>query len=332
MNTKITFSDLTFCVQGQVSISLSGENQTEKLIESIFRFFPGSPVVFATWKNQRAGILQRQGLRIVELDDPGSLPREDGSTSPNNINRQIRSSKAALELATTRFAIKIRSDMIFKSNRLIRLLDRLPDTIQSPYSWFEKYVLVHDRLTLDPFGELPFPMHPADHIQAGLLIDLRRYWGMPEMSASDESYFLDGKDGGLDASQGHIPRHRAESYFWKEAVRVFSGQDLHSLLTKEEDLALSTRDSFAHNLIPVNKRSLGIDSQKYSWGAELGIFTYAYVYADWLGDTKKMRPRPGRLPVSLIETIGRFYRRLVRVKNILLRRESQIKNIRRKKD
>lgn len=331
MNTKITYSDLTFCVQGQVAKGLSGENQTDKLIESIFRFFPGSPVIFATWKNQGATILQRHGLRIIELDDPGSLPREKGSTSPNNINRQIRSSKAALELATTRFAIKIRSDMIFRSNRLIRLLDRLPDTTHTNYSWFEKYVLVHDRLTLDPCGELPFPMHPADHIQAGLLIDLKRYWGMPEMSAIDESYFLDGKDGGLDASQGHIPRHRAESYFWKEVVRVFNGQDLHSLLTVEKDLELSTRDSFAHNLIPLNKRSLGIDSQKYSWGAEMGIFTYAYVYADWLSDTRKMSPRPGRLPVSLIESMGRVYRGLVRVKNLLIQRRSQIKTIGRKR-
>ena len=322
MNPKITFSDLTFCIQGQVSIGRSGENQTEKLIESVFRLFPGSPVVFATWKDQDARIQQRDGLRIIELEDPGSLAREFGSTSPNNINRQIRSTKASLELAKTRFAIKVRSDMIFNSNRLIRLLDRLPDTKHHRFSWFEKYVLVHDRLTLNPLGELPFPMHPADHVQAGLLSDLKRYWSMPEMYPGDESYFLDGKEGGLAASQGHIPRHRAESYFWKEVVRVHSGQDLQSLLTKEEDLELSTRDSFLHNLIPVNKLSLGVDSQKYNWGAELAVFTYAYIYADWLRDTKKLGLRPRKLPVSVIESIGRVYRSLVRLKNLVYYRKS----------
>lgn len=317
MKTTIPFLDITFCIQGQVSMSKSGANQTERLIQSIASWFPGSPIVFATWKGQNASSLVRPGLRVIELDDPGSLARDYGAIAPNNINRQIRSSKAALDAASTRFAVKIRSDMLFTSDRLGRILSRLPETPPSAYSWFQNYVLVHDRLTLDPSGELPYPMHPADHIQAGLLTDVKLFWSMPEMSLSDEKYFLDGKEGGLIASKNHIPRHRAEAYFWKELVLRWSGQDLQSLLTKEEELELSTRVSFAHNLIPLNKRSLGVDSQKYKWGLELGVFTYAYVYSDWLKDSKKINPSGPRLPVSSIETLGPAYKWLIKRKTSL---------------
>lgn len=308
-------SKITFCIQGQISISQQGFNQTEALVESIEHHFPGSPIVFATWKlGPQSDFKFKNRIKVVELEDPGSGLRVFGSSQPNNINRQIRSSRAALEAARTEYAVKIRSDMIFTSNRLRRVLQQLSYTPDSNSSFFKKYVAVSDYLTIDPYGPLAIPMHPCDHIQAGLLVDVRKYWSVDEISFYDENYFASEITDGYSGSNSHIPRHRAESYFWKELVRVHTGQDLESLLTKEEDLELSTVETFANNIIPLNKKSLGVQSQKYDWGLDFATFTYSFTFFDWLKATRHLNLRPRLVPFSIIEILGVLYRLASRAK------------------
>jgi hypothetical protein len=307
--SEIANSDITFCIQGQISINEQGFNHTDALIESIKRHFPGSPIILATWNTGKQLDLKSQNLiHIVKLEDPGSGLRVFGSSQLNNINRQIRSSRAGLEAAGTEYAVKIRSDMIFTSSRLRRVMQHLSNTPSSDKSFFRKYVLVLDRLTINPFGPLAIPMHPGDHVQAGLLADVRKYWSVEEISPSDENYFAKEISEGVFRSDGHIPRHRAESYFWKELVRQHTGQDLSSLLTEESDLELSTVETFAHNIIPMNKKSLGVQSQKYNWGLELATFTYAFTFFDWLMATKRLKLSPSLVPFSIIEIFGSLYR------------------------
>ena len=308
-------SKITFCIQGQISISEQNINQTDMLVESIEHFFPGSPIVFATWKIGSMNNLKSiNRIKVIELEDPGSGVRYFGSSQPNNINRQIRSSRAALEAAQTEYAVKIRSDMIFTSNRLGRVLERLPYTCVSSNSFFQKYVVVLDRLTIDPLGPLAIPMHPGDQIQAGLLVDVKKYWSVDEISHEDENYFSSETVEREPKAGLHIPKHRAESYFWKEVVRAHTGQILESLLTKEEDLELSTITTFCHNLIPLNKKSIGVQSQKYSWGLEFSTFTYTFTFIDWLMATRHLKLSRRLVPFSIIEIFGAIYKLLSRVK------------------
>jgi hypothetical protein len=316
--SKLANSEITFCIQGQISISQQGFNQTEALIESIEHNFPGSPIVFATWKlGSKSDFKFRNRIKVIELEDPGSGLRVFGSSQPNNINRQIRSSRAALEAARTEYAVKIRSDIVFTSNRLRKVLQRLSYTPDSNSSFFVKYVAVSDYLTIHPCGPLAIPMHPCDYIQAGLLVDVRKYWSVDEISFDDENYFASEITNGCSKSNLHLPRHRAESYFWKELVRVHTGQDLDSLLTKEESLELSTIETFANNIIPLNKKSLGVQSQKYNWGLDFATFTYAFTFFDWFKATKNLGLKPRLVPFSIIEIFGVIYRQASRVKGLL---------------
>jgi hypothetical protein len=308
-------SEITFCIQGQISISEQNINQTQALVESIEHYFPGSPIVFATWRmGSKINLQCKNRIKVIELEDPGSGVRYFGSSQPNNINRQIRSSRAALEAAQTEYAVKIRSDMIFTSNRIRRVLQRLPHTCVSSNSFFEKYVVVLDRLTIDPLGPLAIPMHPGDQIQAGLLADVRKYWSVDEIRYQDENYFSSETMKNELKAGLHIPKHRAESYFWKEVVRAHTGQDLESLVTKEEDLELSTITTFAHNIIPLNKKSIGVQSQKYSWGLEFSTFTYTFTFFDWLMATRRLKLSPRLVPFSIIEIFGVIYKLLSRIK------------------
>ena len=318
-SAQITNADITFCIQGQLSFDDYGSNQTEKLIDSITKFFPSSPKIFATWRGQDLTSLKNRDLTIIELEDPGSLPRYAGSNLTNNINRQIRSSKAAVNSSITRYSVKVRSDLIFQNNRLKKILASLPPTPDHPNAWFDTFVVFLDRLTINPDRELPIAMHPSDYIQAGLTTDLKSFWALPEMSSSDERFFLEGNLGGLEASDGHIPRHRAETYFWKQFVFRNSGQDLESLLTRDESLEIRTLDSFAQNIIPLNKLSIGITSQKYEWDCEPAVFIYAYVFSDWMKDYRKLTKEYFAFPVHYIESLGPLYRALVRIKHFIFK-------------
>lgn len=302
-----------------MSFGPNRQNHTDNLIRSIRRFFPGSPIIFATWNSPDITRLSTiKDVNLVLLEDPGSGFRYDGLSHPNNINRQIISSKAAVANAKTEYVVKMRSDMLLTSNRIKRILSNLPSTPDSPVSIFSKYVAVLDRLTLDPSGPLGFPMHPCDHLQAGLLDDVRKYWNVPEMKAVDERYFSLQGNGGISQSDGHIPKHRAESYFWKEIVLAHTGQDLESMLTKESELKISTIDTFIHNIIPLNKKSLGVQSQKYNWGFELSTYTYTFNFLDWYFGAKVYKTKSRLFPVSYVETLGIIYRSLSRTKNYLL--------------
>ena len=315
--------EISFCIQGPVAKGKSGNNQTEALVQSIDRLFPGSPVILATWKGSDLNWATRlDNVKVLELDDPGSGPRTFRANEPNNINRQLRSSRIALASADTEFAVKVRSDLIFESNRLLKILSKLPGTPAAPLSFFRKYIVVLDRLTIDPDGPLKVPMHPSDYFQAGLLADLRLFWDTSEISLEDESYFLSGRNSETDKSGNHIPRHRAEAYFWKEVVRRHTGQDLSSLETQERDLVISTKSTFIHNLLPMNKMSLGLQSQKYNWGFELSTFTYAFTFFDWIDGTRHLKPKPGMVSFSLFEFLGRIYQVLSQAKQQIFRRKT----------
>lgn len=320
-NRLIPNEKISFCIQGQISIDENGFNQSDQLIRSIKQFFPGSPIIFATWFGVEVSLCKNlEGIDLVLLEDPGSGPRFYGHPHLNNINRQIISSREALKRAKTEYVVKIRSDSVLTSARLRRVLSKLPKTPESEISIFKKYVAVLDRYTIHPNGPLGIPMHPCDHIQAGLLEDVSKYWIAPEMSQEDEEFFSQDILNHNQRSEGHIPRHRAETYFWKEAVKAHTGQDLESMLTKESELEISTLSTFTHNLIPLNKKSLGIQSQKYNWGLELVTYTYTFILFDWFMATKGYKLKPRMVPFSYVELLGTAYRGISRSKNFIFNR------------
>ena len=139
--------DLTFCVQGPIALDSSGNNLTERLLESIKLFYPNSKIVFSTWENENIELIP--GVQIIQSKDPGSGLRYRNGIE-NNINRQIISTRAGLSKVTTKYVIKLRSDLLIEGNSLGTLLSKLPKTISSEYSIFQRYVIVLDRLTFSP--------------------------------------------------------------------------------------------------------------------------------------------------------------------------------------
>jgi hypothetical protein len=299
---------ISFCIQGPVYFDSRGNNATQQLVDSIKKHYPQSPIHFASWLDQKDNLPYGLNSHVL-LGDPGSGPRYLDRLETNNINRQITSTQAALNLADTDFAVKIRSDLIIKNNFLLKILGRLPNTPNHKLGWFQKYVVFTDRLTMHPEGPAAIPMHPSDYFQAGLLSDIRDYWSVPQISESDEYFYLQNQDQ-LSSENGliHVPRWRAETYFWAHFVWRNSGQQLPEFDTREKQLLIGTRDVFANNIIPMKSITLGLDSQKHSWGIELVTHTYAYTFFDWMADTRKLGVELRNIPIGAWEYIGWLYK------------------------
>lgn len=102
----------------EVSVVIQGpaaSEETRLVVESVHRHLPGAEVIVSTWKGEDVSHLGPVD-RIVFSEDPGSFPQREGTGDqralPNNVNRQIVSTKAGIALASRPHVLKLRSDIV----------------------------------------------------------------------------------------------------------------------------------------------------------------------------------------------------------------------------
>ena len=128
MIKKFNDKNISFIIRGQYSGNHPSDRNSTTfcLIRSIQKFFPDSLIYYVIWKNYDLIDnlrIQHRRVKIIEIDDPGgpgliSLKKLD---QQNNINRQIASAKAPLEMVRTNYTCIVRSDFLFHNNNLITL-------------------------------------------------------------------------------------------------------------------------------------------------------------------------------------------------------------------
>lgn len=275
--------EVTFCIQGAVSYSSAGINQTEKLIKSIKYFYPQSPIIFSTWENENVEFANVE--RLVFSKDPGSGLRYKNRDERNNINRQIISTFSGLQEVKTKFVVKLRSDLLIENRQLGKILLRIPTTVESPITVFKNYVIVLDRLTFNPAKKSNLALHVTDMLQAGLTSDVYKMWELPLMTETEENFYLDASPDLSTALKGHIPEFRAEQYFWNSLLKLNLGIGLENSLSNSLQNGLQVEDVFNSNIIPFRLPTLGVSIQKeiYSWSAKDSWISsiYAHTFSDW---------------------------------------------------
>lgn len=309
--------DLTFCIQGPL-IDEEGKNRAQNLFGSIAKHFPQSEVIVSSWEDQREHSFP--GPKFIFSSDPGSgLRRLKGGH--NNINRQIVSTQAALELVTTSYAAKVRSDLLFKNNNIIRFLRLIGPGLRKSnnLSLLSGRVLVIDRHTYSPkkISPVAIPLHISDVMQFGLTSDLKKLWSIPLMSNQEEEFFLSSALTNSDTSI-HLPRYRAEQYFWMQAIL----NSAHSHVISDQwdgfaaSLPFESESFMSDNIVPAKARSLGITSQKYVWKItdDIVTSTFAFTFMDW---EKSMNLRDDEKVSGgflLLEFLGEAYRKAVELR------------------
>ena len=177
----VTDQDITVVLQGPV---LPGPAGTAECLRRTRQVLPRSRYVLSTWRDSPVSSLDVD--HVVVSEDPGGLPgikRRDGAATPNNVNRQILSTRQGLREAETRYAIKLRTDCSLDHASFLALYARVQEAGNRPR------IVASSLFTLDPsmFEQLSY--HVSDWFQFGDTEALLTYWSGPFMSLQDATYY-----------------------------------------------------------------------------------------------------------------------------------------------
>lgn len=165
INTK----DISVVVQGAVD-----EVNTPVCLNNIRRHLKGATIILSTWKGTNVKGLDYD--EVVFSEDPGST-KDDYTCLMNNMNRQFRSTRNGLEAVKTKYAIKIRSDIILTSNHFLRYFEQFQKR-NKKYQIFKHRVLFCSYFFKRYLGDTlsyinPVPLHMSDWFAFGYTSDIR---------------------------------------------------------------------------------------------------------------------------------------------------------------
>lgn len=195
---------ISFIVQGPVS------EDTQYTVDSIKEFFPSSEIILAS-TNGNADI---KGVDKVHLD---------GEHEEVNVNKQILSSQA-VNLAKFDISCKLRNDIIFTSDNLMKFVE-IELTSEKSIPRLDSHRLF-DRLVLNSNHFFCYPhtsgffYHPSDWLFLGLTSDLQKLFNIPLQNPEENYYYLEetvtlpfG-----DTIQGDRLKYRPEQYILMQAL------------------------------------------------------------------------------------------------------------------
>lgn len=171
----IDTKDISIVVQGAVD-----KENTPRCLKSLRKYLPGAEVILSTWEGTNTDGLDYD--IVLYNEDPGGW--RDGRTDiPNNLNRQLVSSKNGIKAASRKYCIKIRSDIIFRSNRFLTYFDKFPKR-DPKYQVFQERVIFCSYFFKRYLGEAqytvqPVPFHMSDWFAFGLKEDVLLLFDVP---------------------------------------------------------------------------------------------------------------------------------------------------------
>jgi len=186
----IDTGDISVVVQGAID-----KTNTRLCIKSIRKYFPEAEIILSTWEDSDLTGLEYD--KVLLNKDPGGW--NDGNTNvPNNLNRQILSTKNGLHAAKNKYCIKMRSDLIFKSHDLLSYFDKFPKR-EEAYSVFSERIIFCSYFFKRYIGTAdtvvqPVPFHLSDWFAFGLREDLLRLFDIPLADEPDNvNYFINNE-------------------------------------------------------------------------------------------------------------------------------------------
>ena len=178
---NIQSDDITFVVQGVVKDKPS----VKKCIKSIRSFFPASKIILSTWENSDISGLDFDKL-VLSKDDCPIYKFYKHLSINNNINKQIISSRNGLKYVKTRYAVKMRSDIIIKSDNLLRYITLARN--ESKKKCLKSKLIIPYDLSINP-KKTKLLFHFNDWFLAGETVGLKKIFNIPLMPLKDLKFF-----------------------------------------------------------------------------------------------------------------------------------------------
>ena len=183
----IQSKDISIVVQGAIN-----KIETEKCLKSIKKFLPDAQVILSTWEGSDVSFLEGLYDILILNKDPGAgyYYKTESDVKYNNLNRQLVSTQNGLKKASRTYAMKIRSDIIFNSDKFLSFFDSFP--VRNPqFSLFNHKILTSSfcsRFVINDFVGKSFTdfkllFHISDWwffgLREDLKEDLQMYFDVP---------------------------------------------------------------------------------------------------------------------------------------------------------
>ena len=275
------YNDLSIIFQGPI-ISDKFNNYTVLALNSALKHFPGSEIIFSTWKESVVPneILENKLIKVLYNIDPGSGVRKDRPITYHNVNRIIVSSIQGIQFATRKYCIKTRSDMIFDSSSSIRYFSRYNKVIDS-YSFFKDKIIVSNQTSINPSYGPKLLYHICDWFFLGRREDLLKLYDIKLIDDKIQVRWYETHpkpENQID--KNNLSLFMAEDYviseFFKKKFKI--KHDFYCDYDKEQEQI--SEMLIVNNFVIVDNNKLGIHSGKFQSLSQAYLWK-CYTYQEW---------------------------------------------------
>lgn len=282
--TVISSDDISVIVQGAIN-----SKNTLSCLKRIRKYLPASEIILSTWEGSDVSTLSGLYDKLILNTDPGAVLREENVYGKifNNLNRQLLSTQAGLKLATRKYSLKFRTDLILTSNKFLKYFDSFPCRTQD-YKLFEhkiltsalfsKFYLYYDRKE-KRWVNVPF--HISDWWLFGLTNDLKTYFLDTKLVEEPEftTYFNLTENKNKITPYGEIKSKFApEQYFGYSCFsRNFDDIFMQDAADYSEKTELQSRKCIINNFIILQYKQSGIYLNKYPYSKNEKFFGELYL-------------------------------------------------------
>lgn len=172
VNNLIEDRDITAVIQGPLYLDEHTKGaDIIQCIKCIKNVLPGSQIIISTWMNEKKHHKKLMPIvdKIIYSEQPSAILSYD---VPNNVKRQIVSSKAGLSKVKTKYSLKLRANTLLKEKS---------EFFANPGNKINIPALVSDPVYSFSLFGLP------DFLQFGKTDRIRTFW---DVDISDEDEFL----------------------------------------------------------------------------------------------------------------------------------------------
>lgn len=259
--------NLSVVVQGPIS-DLSKDS-----LLSVRQFLPNCKIILTTWEGSNL-----DGLEYDEVILSVDPQNESGVKYPSNANRMIVSTKAGLDVVTTKYVLKMRTDFVLTGTNFIDLF--LLDTPEpQEYKILKKRVVCY--VWKPQKGRL---FHCGDFYFFGLTEDVCKIWDLPLYGHEQFFYHNHNKAVNPIYRVKNTNQFRVEQYIWINLLKnngipcdlkdYTDWRDEYKLLTEKTFLSNVIFASFIEFSTFTNKSNL----TKYNYPVQ----SRGYQFADWV--------------------------------------------------
>ena len=233
----------TFVIQGAIDRRAYADTfVTLEAVKSIRKYYPDAEIILSTWESETIEpSLVTSCDRVVLSEDPGGIPTEQGLL---NVNRQIVSTRRGLSVATRRFSVKLRSDNIVSSPKLLSVF----------HSEAEDLILVTNLTSVNPRLRPRF-FSLCDWVYAGKTCLLQRVFDIKEYP---------GELLPIGSKHPSISSINAEQWITLGILGNLTGQELSELVEGDE-VSIELHERLLSRFFYIASYfRLGLVSTKYS--------------------------------------------------------------------